>query len=262
MIERVTESYLILPSLFLMDNSPSGAIATSDLIKKLFDIIKPSGEDLEILAGRTDTKFSQIVRNLRAHKTFEKYGYAEYENIQGLRHGVYKITNKGRAYLHENIDIVLYLLNNNFKSEDIENSFNIILSNKKQNKKIQIFDENIDINEGTNKVVVSKVYNRSNKLREFAIQNYTTGGRIKCGSCCFDFEEFYGDYGKGFIEIHHQKPVFMFEDEDLKKKIKDAISNVVPICPNCHRMIHKNRNNPLTIMQIKSHISKELSFCK
>lgn len=163
---------------------------------------------------------------------------------------------------NENIGIVLYLLNNNFRTEDIENSFNIILSGKKQNKKIQIFDENIDINEGTNKIVVSKVYDRSNKLREFAVKNYTVDGRIKCESCCFDFEEFYGHIGKGFIEIHHQKPVFMFEGEDLTRKLKDAIFNVVPICPNCHRMIHKNRKNPLTITQIKSHISKELSFCK
>lgn len=102
MAKRITESYLVLPSLFLMDNSPAGAITTSDLIKKLFNIMKPEGEDLKILTGRNDTKFSQIVRNLKAHETFEKKGYAEYEKIPGLRHGVYKITDVGRKYLPKN----------------------------------------------------------------------------------------------------------------------------------------------------------------
>ncbi|EAI4447359.1 hypothetical protein YZ38_01245 [Campylobacter lari] len=50
-------------------NNPG--IRTSELIIKLIDIMKPSGEDLEILEGRQDTKFSQKVRNLVSHNSLK-----------------------------------------------------------------------------------------------------------------------------------------------------------------------------------------------
>lgn len=46
-------------------------IKTSELIIKLTEIMKPDGEDLEILEKRKDTKFSQKVRNLVSHKSLE-----------------------------------------------------------------------------------------------------------------------------------------------------------------------------------------------
>lgn len=129
-------------------------------------------------------------------------------------------------------------------------------------KKIQTFDENITINEGFNRVVSRKIYNRSSKLRNIAIEHYTVSNRIKCKSCFFDFEDFYGKQGKGFIEIHHQKPIFMFVGEEFKRKVDEALDNLIPICSNCHRMIHRNRNNPLTLAQVKSCLSADLMFCK
>ena len=84
MASRITETELILPSLYLMKLN-GGTITTSDLISKLRDIMKPSGEDLKILSGRTDDKFSQKVRNLKAHSTFERFGYAQYKG--GARSG-------------------------------------------------------------------------------------------------------------------------------------------------------------------------------
>ncbi|MDE7266553.1 MAG: hypothetical protein K2N89_03715 [Lachnospiraceae bacterium] len=44
-------------------------IRTSELIKETRKIMKPDGEDLEILDGRNDDKFSQKVRNLKSHNT-------------------------------------------------------------------------------------------------------------------------------------------------------------------------------------------------
>ena len=75
MPERITETELILPSLYLMSLN-DGIITTSELNPKLRDIMKPMGEDVKILSGRKDDKFSQKVRNLKAHNTFERFGYA------------------------------------------------------------------------------------------------------------------------------------------------------------------------------------------
>jgi hypothetical protein len=60
-------------------NVNNGHITTEELIPQLRDIMKPSGVDLEILSNRSDDKFSQKVRNLKSHGTFERLGYAEYK---------------------------------------------------------------------------------------------------------------------------------------------------------------------------------------
>ena len=50
-------------------------IRTSELIDEARRIMKPDGEDLEILEGRNDDKFSQKVRNLKSHDTIADQVY-------------------------------------------------------------------------------------------------------------------------------------------------------------------------------------------
>ena len=238
---RISENQLILPSLFLMSLAPSKSLTTSELIPKLRDLLKPSGEDLEILAGRNDDKFSQKVRNLKAHNTFERYGVAEYNN------GVFTINDKGLKYLQENMDKLRYLLVNDFHWEDLKEGLDIIEKSATEKRKIEVFDETITVQEGVKRIVETKVYERSSKLRKIAIEHYTKNGDIFCEACQFSFKKFYGEIGKGYIEIHHIKPIFKYEDEELDKTIDKALKNVVPLCSNCHRIIHRNWKNPLEI---------------
>jgi len=251
---RITENQLVLPSLFLMSLSPSKSLSTSELIPKLRELLKPAGEDLEILSGRKDDKFSQKVRNLKAHDTFEKYGLAKYEG------GIFKITEKGLEYLQENIDKLRYLLVNDFKWEDIKGGLEIIDKSAKEKRKIEIFDETMSIQEGVKKIVQSRVYERSSRLRQIAINHYTKDGDILCKACQFSFQKFYGDIGKGYIEIHHIKPIFKYEDEELDKTIYNALNNVVPLCSNCHRMIHRDWKNPLEVDFLIDQINKNGIF--
>ena len=47
------------------------------------------------------------------------------------------------------------------------------------------------------------------------------------------------DLGEGFIEIHHLKPMF-----SIKREIKvNPQKDLVPLCSNCHKMIHRNTKN-------------------
>ena len=254
-MERITETELILPSLFLMNLELGKGINTSTLITKLTEIFEPTGEDAKILDNRNDTKFSQKVRNLKAHDTFEKYGYAEYKN------GFFYITQAGKDFLDKNIEFVVYLLSNGFLYQDLKYSFKQPIKKEVINKTPKMFDENATIYEGTQKITQSKIYDRSIKLRTAAIIKYTDqNNHIKCNICCFDFEEFYGDYGKGFIEIHHQKPVFMFDELEIEQTIKTALNNVIPVCSNCHRIIHRIRP-PYLIKDIKDAVNKKFSFC-
>lgn len=72
-----SENDLIIHSLKIIKKYPQG-IETKDLIQILRLTLDPSGEDLEILSGRSDDKFSQKARNLKSHKTLEKKGFAKF----------------------------------------------------------------------------------------------------------------------------------------------------------------------------------------
>ncbi|WGD34066.1 HNH endonuclease [Olleya sp. YS] len=254
MSERIYEGDLRLPALYLI-SLKNGKINTSELSSLLRDILKPSGDDLVILANRNDDYFSQIVRNLTASKRpFVKNGFIERESKAG---SPLYITNKGKQYLKDHKAELRYLLTNDFDYSDIKDNLKEI---EKGERKRLTFDENIIIQEGVKKVAKVKVYERSTKLRNYAIEHFTKDGHIACNCCTFDFENFYGEHGKGFIEIHHEKPIFQFQDEDLEKTLDKALQNLVPVCSNCHRMIHRNWSKPLEIKQLVGFIDQNGIF--
>ena len=83
-----------------MSSSPGGTISTTDLIVALTKIMKPTGEDLEILKDRNDTKFSQKVRNLKSHDTM--IGFAKYTPPPSkTESGTFTITAAGQSYIKE-----------------------------------------------------------------------------------------------------------------------------------------------------------------
>jgi len=97
-----SERDLILPALDIINRKPG--IATSDLIVELEDVLAPDGEDLIILAGRSDTKFSQKVRNLVSHHTIDQRGLGYVNSEQQGRNWYHTITSKGEDYLYANFD--------------------------------------------------------------------------------------------------------------------------------------------------------------
>lgn len=249
MDERIYESDIRLPALYLI-NLKNGLINTTELSSLLRGLLDPSGANLELLANRNDDYFSQIVRNLTASKRpFVKNGFIKRDTKAG---SPLYITDKGKKLLFDNIYQVKYLFTNDFQFEDIKNGLKTI---KNPKRKTESFDENIIITEGIKKVKETAVYERSTKLRNYAIEHFTNNGHIACQCCSFDFQDFYGETGKGFIEIHHTKPIFKYEDEDLEKTLERALSNLTPVCSNCHRMIHRNWNKPLEVQALIENIN-------
>ena len=59
-------------------------------------------------------------------------------------------------------------------------------------------------------------------------------GRLQCDVCSFDFKETYGKLGEGFIEAHHTLPL-----STLKGQSKTKLSDIILVCSNCHRMLHR-----------------------
>lgn len=94
---RIRERNVVIPALRAAAARGNGHIPTSELINELTAEFQPEGEDAEILDGRSDSKFSQIVRNIISHRdtagSIFSRGYAVYEN-DGI-----SVTDAGRKFL-------------------------------------------------------------------------------------------------------------------------------------------------------------------
>lgn len=106
----------------------------------------------------------------------------------------------------------------------------------------EIDEEQDSIAEGAIKYFYGKKYERKPENRRRAIEIH---GAI-CAICGFDFEKVYGERGRGYIEIHHTKPLCTLD----KEQIIDPETDLVPVCSNCHRMIHRRKDSVLTIEEM------------
>ncbi len=122
-----------------------------------------------------------------------------------------------------------YLKFKAIKSQLDENNDDQILSSKR-------------IEEGGRIQIYTTRYERNPQLRVRAIEIH---GCI-CTVCGFDFEKRYGELGKGYIEVHHIKPL----SECGGKHEVNPETDMVCVCPNCHRMIH--RKETLSVEELKN----------
>ncbi len=97
--------------------------------------------------------------------------------------------------------------------------------------------------EGSKKRISVNAYERNPVARKRCIEHYGA----KCQVCGFDFEKVYGERGKEYIEVHHIKPL----SEIGETYQVDPINDLIPVCSNCHRMIHRDKNNVLSIDDLK-----------
>lgn len=231
-----TERELIIPALRVINNNPG--CDTSVLITRLTEEMNPTGHNGEIIPGRHDTYFSQKVRNLKSHDTLKELGFATYEE------GQWYITNRGKEYIDEGTNILESLqrqgINVSDIPEDIEDFSTII------------------IEEGAVVWRTNAQRERSDWLRNYALQYFKThnDNQISCIVCGFNFEETYGDHGHDFIEIHHKRPVSLMDVEGEQQTLDQALQNLVPLCSNCHRMIHRQSNHMLSIEELRELINQ------
>lgn len=98
--------------------------------------------------------------------------------------------------------------------------------------------------EGAKKSILVNKYERSSKARENAVRFHG----LSCKVCEINFEEKYGIIGKDFIHIHHLVPI-----NEIGKNYKiDFQKDLIPVCPNCHSMLHRILNGrELTVDELK-----------
>jgi predicted HNH restriction endonuclease len=105
--------------------------------------------------------------------------------------------------------------------------------------------------EGGKKVVISLRSERDGRLRSQALMLHGT----TCFGCEFNFKKVYGDLGEGFIEIHHLQLL----SGNLAQVITDPRTDLIPLCSNCHRMVHRKKGYVLSLAELKAVINLQSS---
>lgn len=104
-----------------------------------------------------------------------------------------------------------------------------------------------DLYEGVKQQVTVNAYERNPKARQKCIERYGPD----CLICGFNFAKRYGNIGKGFIHVHHLKPISEIGKEYQVSPVRD----LCPVFPNCHAIIHR-RNPPYSIEEVKGMLGR------
>lgn len=102
-------------------------------------------------------------------------------------------------------------------------------------------DQKAYIEGKSNQVYLTK-YERNPHARKKCIEHFG----LSCLVCQLNFEKIYGEIGKDFIHVHHVNKISTIGKTYQVNPIKDLI----PVCPNCHAMIHK-REIPYNLDEIR-----------
>jgi 5-methylcytosine-specific restriction enzyme A len=106
--------------------------------------------------------------------------------------------------------------------------------------------------EGALKKVYTTVYERNKKYRDEAVR--TQG--YACKVCEFNFKETYGEWGEGYIHVHHVRPLYL----NAGPVVPNIETDLIVVCANCHAMIHRRRDQVLTIDELKQFRIKALKL--
>ena len=172
--------------------------------------------DPEYLKKTPDTTFTRL-------KLIEAYNDHKFPLKDLVKHGIKSPIRSSRTLQQECVD---YLAEN---TDDY------------------ISDEECLITEGHKKQVLNNAYERSAINRQRCIQSKG----YKCAVCDFDFAQVYGEIGIGFIHVHHLNPVSQSGETKVNPEV-----DLVPVCPNCHAMLHRRADKPYSVEELKEILHK------
>ncbi len=91
---------------------------------------------------------------------------------------------------------------------------------------------------------------RSRLAREACLKHH----KAVCAACGLSFPERYGGLGEGFMHVHHRQEV---ASRDGEYEI-DPKTDLVPICPNCHAMLHWNTDSPRKVEELRRLLKRSI----
>ena len=101
----------------------------------------------------------------------------------------------------------------------------------------------VAVTEGGRRQYLTTRYERVPSNRQAAIRIHGT----TCQVCGFNFFAHYGELGRDYIEVHHIRPLSSLDEEVSV----DPAADLVCLCANCHRMMHRTRADVMTVEELR-----------
>lgn len=203
--------------------------------------------------GRTRRWLDENVIGLNPVESrgYQAMGILHFIGLKDKHKGIFKDMGIGEAITvleNQKSDFTLVIQSLQRLNSQIENSQTLeeVIVNDIDSEKAE---DDSYYKDGAIKQYYGKRYERNPVNRKKAIEIHG----LSCVICGFNFEEVYGERGKDFIEVHHVKPLSTIGKEvDIDPK-----EDLVPVCSNCHRMIHRRKDEVLTVEELKLLISQQ-----
>lgn len=231
------KEYLVLISIVDVGEQGTKKIVLDNICNRGYIIF--SIDDLKEKENRKELKWRNDLAFTR--KSLQSKGY-----VDGSEKNNWKITENGKIYLEE---ICREITQKDYKATKLTikavaraSEYNNYVNGKCNRTVEDEKEEYLDIiyegfPEGKEMERLHKYKERNpslikNAKNRFKEKNFS----LYCEICGFNFQEVYGDIGKDYIEGHHMKPVCELNDGD-----ETDINDILLVCANCHRMLHRKR---------------------
>ena len=112
------------------------------------------------------------------------------------------------------------------------------------------YEGDYEIPEGAKSRVMVNRYERDHGARSQCLEHFG----YECQVCDLRFEERYGDVGRGFMHVHHKTPLSEIADHD--SHMVNPLKDLVPVCPNCHAMLHRPKGQTLTVEELRERMAR------
>lgn len=231
-------------------------------IEDILPQLQPSGREREFNNYQDDLKakviYEHLVKGLTHRELDEKVLNLDKDKSKGLQsmnilHYLGMKSDYKGIFEGKELNEVLNILTE--QGKDFEETVRLLtlltdedlINNINSDLEAELAEEGHGI-EGHVKFYYGKRYERDAKNRRLAVKKHG----LNCYACGFDFEKVYGERGRDFIEVHHIKPL-----STLKEAIKvNPETDLVPLCANCHRMVHRRKDDILSVDELKELVIK------
>lgn len=211
--------YPLISYLFFIKNKEEYITVRPEILKKNFDVLEIETESLKKCTWDNYQKFlsiAKVVQSRLQDTISESVSLLDTHSFIWMLWRLRNITLgvSGKALL-----------------EDSDPYVTVVADGSKEGRRLSFY---------------SYKYERSAKNRNAAIRIHG----LTCMACGINFEEKYGEIGKGFIEVHHIKPLNSLEQE----VVIEPATDLVCLCANCHRMIHRKKNYIMSVEELRNTI--------
>ena len=112
--------------------------------------------------------------------------------------------------------------------------------------------DGIEYQEGAVQQIKVNRYERDKKAREACLSHY---GYV-CQVCHVKLSDIYGSIAETLIHVHHIKLISEIDGS----YIVDPVADLIPVCPNCHAVIHL-KNPPYSPQEVSAMLHNDQAVC-